>query len=50
MDDPALGTCEFSFVRILGKSFLNEGMEYGCFSDSVNDEFLELSARVVLKC
>ena len=46
MDDPALSTCEFFLVYILGKSFLNEGVEYGC----LDDEFLELSARVVLKC
>ena len=50
MDDPALGTWEFFLVCISGKSFSNEGVEYGCLGDSINDEFLELSARVVLKC
>ena len=50
MDDPALSTCEFFLVCISGKSFSNEGVEYGCLGDSINDEFLELSAWVVLKC
>lgn len=37
-------------VGISRKSFLKDGVEYDYFVDSTNDEFLESSARVVLKC
>ena len=41
---------KFFVVRISGKSFLNEGVEYGHLGDSINNEFLESSVWVALKC
>ena len=35
-------------VRFSDKSFLNEGLEYGCLSRATIAEFLEPSLRVVL--
>ena len=39
---------KFFVVRVCGKSFLNEGMEYGCLGCGVLDNFSEPSLRFFL--
>ena len=43
-----LAFLKFFVVRVCGKSFLNEGMEYGCLGCTVLANFLEPSLRFLL--
>ena len=43
-----LSTSKVFDVRVLGKSFLNNGLEYGCLSCAAIIELLEPSFQVVL--
>ena len=48
LEDPTLAILKFLIVRVCGKSFLNEGVEFGSLGCDVLANFLEPSLRFLL--